>query len=64
MHPDIPDNLRRVKCQGQLAQLNSCLWSLFTAATLAATALTLLVMGFPQASLTCLKEALSDYRHW
>jgi len=62
--PDIPAILRRVKCPGQLAQLNSCSLALFTAATLAATALTLLVMGFPQQSLTCLREALSDYRHW
>lgn len=63
MQPDIPAIMRRVKCHGQLAQLNSCLWSLFTAATLAATALTMLVMGFPQASLTCLKEALFGHRH-
>lgn len=64
MYPDIPAKMRRVKCVGQLAQLNSCSMALLTAATLAATALTLLVMGFPHASLTCVKEALSGHRHW
>lgn len=64
MQPDISHILRRVKCHGQLAQLNSCLLVLFTAATLAATALTMLVMGFPQASLTCLREACFGHRHW
>lgn len=64
MHPDILAITRRVKWHGQLAQLNSCLRSLFTAATLAATALTLLVMGFPQASWTCVREAFLGHRHW
>ena len=64
MQPDIPAKMRRVKCVGQLAQLSSCSMALFTAATLAATALTLLVMGFPQASWTCLREAFIGHRHW
>ena len=62
MQPDIPANMRRVKCFGQLAQLNSCSMALFTAATLAATALTLLVMGFPQAFFVCLREAFLGHR--
>lgn len=62
MHPDIRHSLRRVKCLGQLAQLNSCLIALFTAATLAATALTVLVMGHPQAFFVCLREAILGHR--
>jgi hypothetical protein len=36
--------------------------ALFTAATLAATALTMLVMGFPQAFFVCLREAFLGHR--
>lgn len=64
MHPDIPAKMRRVKWHGQLAQLSSSARSLFTAATLAASALTVLVMGFPQKAFVLLREALSDHRHW
>ena len=64
MDPDIPAFLRRVKCPGQLAQLSSGSLALFTVATLAAAALTLLVIGFPQKAFVLLREALSDHRHW
>lgn len=57
-------DLRSVKCFGQLAQLANCLRRFFTAASLAGSALTFLVMGRPQAFSTCLKELFSDYRHW
>ena len=64
MLPDFSANMRRVKWVGQLAQLSSCAVPLFTVATLAAAALTVLVMGFPQKALVLLREALSDHRHW
>lgn len=64
MYLDLNHVLRRVKAHGQLAQLVSLAVAFFTVATLVATALTFLVMGFPQASCAALREALSDHRHW
>lgn len=64
MNPDVPGFLGPVKIRGQLAQLSSLALALGSAVTLAATSLTLLVMGHPQQAFTCLREALSDRRHW
>lgn len=58
MFPDSVDEFDCVKSPGQLAQLTSCLSRLGTALFLCGAALTLLVIGFPHASLACMREAI------
>ena len=58
MKPDSADMLGIVKASGQLAQLTSFARRLGAASFLCGAAATLLVIGYPQTALACLREAI------